>query len=229
MALGSLTVTVGNWYVHQKRLQTLVDAAALAGGGVFQGCGQDSTAANASITSEGAPVRGRHDALRRGRTTSRRRRPGKVHVVLNSHSYWKKGDPTNGVGLDNTDVSSARARRSWASRRHALLQRLPRRQGDGQRGADALGLAPVRREPEGEARVEMRQKVLSLIGDDAVRRPRGRTRATSPRSSSTRTRRTGRRTTNAVVGAALLTKTTPSSESGSRRSPSGRARSPAST
>ena len=35
LALGSLTVTVGNWYVHQKRLQTLVDSAALAGGGVF--------------------------------------------------------------------------------------------------------------------------------------------------------------------------------------------------
>jgi hypothetical protein len=38
LALGALTVDVGNWYVHKRHLQTQVDAAALAGGGLFGQC-----------------------------------------------------------------------------------------------------------------------------------------------------------------------------------------------
>ncbi len=38
LILSVLVVDVGNWYVHSKRLQTLVDAGAFAGGTKFVGC-----------------------------------------------------------------------------------------------------------------------------------------------------------------------------------------------
>ena len=38
LAIGSIVVDVGNWYVLKRRLQTQVDAAALAAGGVANGC-----------------------------------------------------------------------------------------------------------------------------------------------------------------------------------------------
>ena len=31
LGIGSVVVTIGNWYVHKKHLQTLVDAGAFAG------------------------------------------------------------------------------------------------------------------------------------------------------------------------------------------------------
>ncbi len=36
--LGSVAVDVGNWFVHKRHLQTQVDAAALAGGGLLGLC-----------------------------------------------------------------------------------------------------------------------------------------------------------------------------------------------
>ena len=50
--LGSIVISVGNWYVHKRHLQTQVDAAAFAGAQAFTGCflqGQ-LPQANANIT-----------------------------------------------------------------------------------------------------------------------------------------------------------------------------------
>jgi hypothetical protein len=48
----TLTVDVGNWWVHKRHLQLQVDAAALAGGALFGGCFTDSAAANTAIQDE---------------------------------------------------------------------------------------------------------------------------------------------------------------------------------
>jgi Flp pilus assembly protein TadG len=37
LVLGSIVISIGNWYVHQKHLQTQVDAAAFAVGTTFSG------------------------------------------------------------------------------------------------------------------------------------------------------------------------------------------------
>ena len=37
LGIGSIVVTIGNWYVHKKHLQTLVDAGVFAGGTAFTG------------------------------------------------------------------------------------------------------------------------------------------------------------------------------------------------
>ena len=93
LALGAIVITLGNWYMHARHLQTKVDAAAFAGGARI-------------------PVRGRHRPPDRGARTGvrartfrptarpRRRRgnpqvggvPGSnVHVVLNG-SQWYDND-----------------------------------------------------------------------------------------------------------------------------------------
>ena len=38
LLLGTIAVDVGNWWVHRKHLQTLVDAGALAAAPKFVGC-----------------------------------------------------------------------------------------------------------------------------------------------------------------------------------------------
>ena len=48
----SLTVDIGNWWVHKRHLQTQVDAAALAGGALFGECFTDPVGANTAIQDE---------------------------------------------------------------------------------------------------------------------------------------------------------------------------------
>jgi hypothetical protein len=50
--LGTVAVDVGNWYVHKRHLQTQVDAAALAGGGLFGLCFAQPATAHAAIENE---------------------------------------------------------------------------------------------------------------------------------------------------------------------------------
>ena len=209
LALGSLTVTVGNWYVHQKRLQTLVDSAALAGGGVFVGCGQDVNAANAAIANKALQYAG--DTTRSAGTYNHAdagagqgpHRPQQPRLLEEGRRHERRRPRQHRRQLER--------RRSSERSGYALLQRLPRRQGDGQRSADALGLAPVRREPE----------------DERARRdaPEGRSLSGMAPSRSASPRRTPnyvaaivvnedaanwQTNASAVVGAGLLTKTTPS-------------------
>lgn len=50
--LGSVAIDLGNWYVHERHLQTQVDAAALAGGGLFGLCFAQPATAYTEITDE---------------------------------------------------------------------------------------------------------------------------------------------------------------------------------
>jgi uncharacterized membrane protein len=74
----SLTVDIGNWWVHKRHLQLQVDAAAFAGGAFLGDCFSDSVAANTAIKNErrgsaAAPARAttaRSAARSRGRSPS---------------------------------------------------------------------------------------------------------------------------------------------------------------
>ena len=50
----AFTVDIGNWWVHKRHLQLQVDAAALAGGGLFGECFTDPAGANVAIQNEAA-------------------------------------------------------------------------------------------------------------------------------------------------------------------------------
>jgi hypothetical protein len=101
MGLGSVVLAAGNWFVHKKHLQTLVDAGALAGGGAFTGCAQDSVQTNNAIRDTALAYSGdkNRDPLSRNTQVQQ---AGDVHVVLNSTQYWSTGSPTDGSGFDNT-------------------------------------------------------------------------------------------------------------------------------
>lgn len=104
LALSAIVVDVGNWYVHKKRLQTLVDAGAFAGATKFVGCSfqfGDPVAANAAIKSAALAYSG--DTIRDPATINLQvQEPNDVRIVLNSAQYWTDGYPTDGVGLDDT-------------------------------------------------------------------------------------------------------------------------------
>ncbi len=101
LALGSIVVSVGNWYVHKRHLQTQVDAGAFAAGTVFSGCFADPTAANGAIRREALRYAG--DMNREPATTNLQvQEPGDVHAVLNSSEYWAEGDAIDDATLSTT-------------------------------------------------------------------------------------------------------------------------------
>jgi Flp pilus assembly protein TadG len=102
---GVITVDVGNWFVHQKREQTLVDAAAFAGASQFSGCFQDATVTNQRIAAAALNYAG--DQARDGSTRNvQEQTPGRTRVVLNSSRYWDSATDTVGTtALDNTEAS----------------------------------------------------------------------------------------------------------------------------
>jgi hypothetical protein len=112
LALGSFVITVGNWWVHKRHLQTQVDAAAFAGGTEFWGCSSffDPVTANKAIKARALEYAG--DSLRTPATidpafttTVRNpqvQEPDDVRVVLNSATWWAQGNPTDGTGYDDT-------------------------------------------------------------------------------------------------------------------------------
>jgi hypothetical protein len=101
LAFGSIVISVGNWYVHKKHLQTLVDAGALAAAPKFVGCSfqfGDPAAANHAIRAAALEYAG--DPTRDPVTWNRQlQEPGDVHVLLNSSRYWESGDPIDGTGV----------------------------------------------------------------------------------------------------------------------------------
>jgi len=112
-ALGAIVLSIGNWYVHKRHLQTQVDAAALASGPAFVGCFHDAPAANLAIASRALAYAG--DTLRPGKfapnladttTNLQLQEPDDVRIALNSATYWTDADGmvpgTDGYGLDNT-------------------------------------------------------------------------------------------------------------------------------
>jgi hypothetical protein len=101
LALGAVVVSVGNWYVLKRHLQTQVDAAALAGGPAFTGCGQDPVLTNPKIAQQALTYAG--DTLRDPSPFNLQlQESGDTRVVLNSSSYWSQGDPTDGSTHDWT-------------------------------------------------------------------------------------------------------------------------------
>ena len=104
LILTAVVLDIGNWYVHKKHLQTLVDAGAFAGANKFVGCSfhfGDPDAANDAIKATALAYAG--DTYRDPATKNRQvQEPDDVRVVLNSAQYWTDGRPTDGVGLDYT-------------------------------------------------------------------------------------------------------------------------------
>jgi hypothetical protein len=101
IAIGAIVVTIGNWHVLKRHLQTQVDAAALAAGPAFTGCFQDAAAARDAIAQAALQYVG--DPTRAPATTNLLMQDSPdVHAVLNSSSYWASGDDPNGVGRDWT-------------------------------------------------------------------------------------------------------------------------------
>jgi hypothetical protein len=107
LALGSAVLSVGDWYVHKKHLQTLVDAGALAAAPKFVGCSYqfgDPPAANIAIRNAALQYAG--DPTRDPATWNRQLEvPSNVHVLLNSLRYWQNGDPVDAVGLTALDYT----------------------------------------------------------------------------------------------------------------------------
>ena len=101
LAFGSIVISVGNWYVHKRHLQTQVDAAAFASGTQFTGCFADQIAANTAIRKEALRFAG--DPNREPLTANLQvHEPEDVHVVLNSDRYWASGDAVDDVTLSTT-------------------------------------------------------------------------------------------------------------------------------
>jgi len=100
LGLGAIVLSVGNWYVHQKRLQTLVDAGAFAGGTKFTRCTSDPAfngPANSEIKLEALKYGG--DTTRDIATQNLQvQEPNDVHLVLNGDTYWS----TNPYPPDDT-------------------------------------------------------------------------------------------------------------------------------
>ena len=104
LAIGSIVLSVGNWYVHKRHLQTQVDAAALATGQDFVGCFLEPANTNTLVKTTALQYAG--DTQRSATTTNLQvQQPNDVRVALNSNSYWPDNatpDPLTGYGLDWT-------------------------------------------------------------------------------------------------------------------------------
>ena len=158
LALGAIVLDVGNWYIHKKHLQTLVDAGALAAAPKFVGCSfqfGNPAAANHAIREVALEYAG--DPSRDSATRNRQHQePNDVHVLLNSTRYWEPGDPTSGTavaGLDYTWDIDGRRRR-WRSRAASALwtSRRPTRT-----CRFLSALLPILPDIKARARIEVRQ------------------------------------------------------------------------
>jgi Flp pilus assembly protein TadG len=144
LGMGSIVIAVGNWYVHKKHLQTLVDAGALGSGLAFTGCYQtpqtNTAIADAALAYAGDPNR---DPATQNKQLQE---PYDVHVVLNSNVYWD----SNPYPADNTlglpcDLKSLDVK--------ATDQDVP----------NLFKWLPATPSPKARAKVEIR-KVLGLTG-----------------------------------------------------------------
>ena len=91
LAIGSIVIDVGNWYVLKRHLQTQVDAAALAGGPAFTGCSHNPGATTAAIQQQALLYAGdptRHPSGYNPLMED----AADVHAVLNSTTFWSQGD-----------------------------------------------------------------------------------------------------------------------------------------
>jgi len=105
LVLGALVVDVGNWWVHGRHLQTKVDAAAFAGGGVWGfPCGPD---VDASIEAQARQYVGPHTTAAGVVLTSGFNPQvggtgaDRIRVVLNGGDWWD--DDAGAAPADRTD------------------------------------------------------------------------------------------------------------------------------
>ena len=103
LALGGVVIGIGNWYTHAKHLQTKADAAAFAGGGVWDfPCGASGGPVDQAIEAQARAYAGPHtDATGVVHTSSYNPQVGgvaanKVHVILNG-SDWYDNDSNPGA------------------------------------------------------------------------------------------------------------------------------------
>ncbi|MBA3375166.1 MAG: Tad domain-containing protein, partial [Actinobacteria bacterium] len=144
LVLGVISVDVGNWWVHDKRAQTLVDAAVFAGGTAFTGCGLDAPAANLRIARRALEYggdTGRASALVPPITTRnlQEQEPNDLKIVLNSTSYWNGSYPADNTMGTPCDMRYLDAK---ATDDDAPL---------------LFGFIPFVADPHAHARVEIRQ------------------------------------------------------------------------
>ena len=97
LLLGALIVDVGNWYVHKRHLQTQVDAAALAGGGVFGECFSNPSGGNAAIQDEATKYSGGPTALYNEQVGGPLK--GAITILYQSPTY-----AAGGPGADDTET-----------------------------------------------------------------------------------------------------------------------------
>lgn len=157
LILSVVVVDVGNWWVHRKHLQTLVDAGALAAAPGFVGCSYqfgNPPAANVAIRDTALAYSG--DPTRDPATKNLQvQQPGSVHVLLNSDRFWQPGYPMNGgAGLDYTwDIDGDGAGGDPCSERSldvkATDDKVPL----------LFGFIPFVADPKRRARIEVRQVV----------------------------------------------------------------------
>ena len=97
LVLGALIVDVGNWYVHKRHLQTQVDAAALAGGGLFGTCFSDPAGGNAAIQDEATKYSGGPASLYNEQVGGALK--GSISILYQSPTY-----AAGGPGPDDTET-----------------------------------------------------------------------------------------------------------------------------
>lgn len=101
IVLGSVAIDLGNFYVHKRHLQTQVDAAALAGGGLFGLCFSQPATAYAEMTNEAnryAGVGTGTPALARPNTQVGGANQGTITMLYQSKTY-----AAGGPGPDDTE------------------------------------------------------------------------------------------------------------------------------
>jgi hypothetical protein len=165
LALGAIVLDVGNWYSHGRKLQTKVDAGALAGGGVWQfPCGPtiDAAIEQAARTYVGPHVKA-DGTLFAGTTYNTQvgnpAPASKIHVVLNGSGYWTSSSSP-------ADLSDGASSSGYCASEHLDVKATE------DKASQIWGLIPFSASPQRTARVEI-QQALGLNGmlPIAVRAP----------------------------------------------------------
>ena len=95
----TLSVDIGNWWVHKRHLQLQVDAAALAGGAMLGGCFTDVAGTNVAIQNEATRFGG--GAGSSYNTQVGGADAGAINLVYQSTTY-----PAGGVAPDDTETQT---------------------------------------------------------------------------------------------------------------------------
>jgi hypothetical protein len=93
VVMASFVVNAGNWFEHHRHLQLQADAGALAGGGMFNGCFGDPTAANTAIEQTARKYAGDPTATAPYNRQIGGSNQGTVTVRFNRKTYQVSGPP----------------------------------------------------------------------------------------------------------------------------------------